>query len=142
MDHPSPPRSEVAHPGVHPTPDGAALAAPAGNNGGGAAPTLLVHDPSTVWHARATGGAGQSGDGGARPGTWRQAPATPRRLLEVLPAAFADTRPPLLYRMVKEAEQGHAPARIARSATYHANAFSCGFFYKAISRCIQWEPPR
>lgn len=69
------------------------------------------------------------------------APEPPRpRMQEVLPAQYLETRPPLMYRLVKESEATRTYARIAKSRIYRANAFSCTFFYKPISRClIEWE---
>lgn len=64
----------------------------------------------------------------------------PPRMLEVLPRKFMETRPPLMYRLINESDATKTYARIAKSRIYRANAFSCGFFYKPISRClIEWE---
>lgn len=66
--------------------------------------------------------------------------AEPPTLVEILPAQYQNTRPPLIYRLAKVSEPARPDGRIAESRTYHAKAFSCGFFYKPISRClIEWE---
>jgi hypothetical protein len=62
------------------------------------------------------------------------------RMLEALPPRYTETRPPLMYRLIKEAAPTRSTARIAKSWVYRANAFSCTFFYKPISRTlIEWE---
>lgn len=64
----------------------------------------------------------------------------PPTLLEILPAEYQTTRPPLLYRLSTVSEPARPDGRIAESRTYRARAFSCGFFYKPISRClVDWE---
>jgi len=66
--------------------------------------------------------------------------AAPKTLVEILPAQYASTRPPLIYRLSKVSEPSRAEGRIAESRVYRAKAFSCGFFYKPISRCVvDWE---
>jgi hypothetical protein len=73
---------------------------------------------------------------------WVPAPKPPT-LLEILPAEYETTRPPLLYRLSTVSEPGRPDGRIAESRTYRARAFSCGFFYKPISRClVEWEERR
>ena len=64
----------------------------------------------------------------------------PPTLLEILPAQYSSTRPPLLYRLSKVSEPARPDGRIARSRTYRAQAFSSGVFYKPVSRCVvEWE---
>jgi hypothetical protein len=66
--------------------------------------------------------------------------AKPPTLVEILPAQYQSTRPPLIYRLAKVSEPGQSEGRIAESRTYRAKAFSCNFFYKPISRClVEWE---
>ena len=75
-------------------------------------------------------------DAGAQ---WVPAPKPPS-LVEILPAEYETTRPPLIYRLSTVSEPGHAEGRIAQSRTYRAQAFSVGMFYKPISRClVDWE---
>jgi hypothetical protein len=70
---------------------------------------------------------------------WVPAPKPPT-LLEILPAEYETTRPPLLYRLSTVSEPGRPQGRIAESRTYRAKAFSCGMYYKAISRVLgDWE---
>lgn len=64
----------------------------------------------------------------------------PPTLVEILPAEYQTTRPPLLYRLATVSEPSRPDGRIAESRTYRAKAFSCGIFYKPISRClVDWE---
>ena len=64
----------------------------------------------------------------------------PPTLLEILPAQYSSTRPPLLYRLSRVSEPARPDGRIAQSRTYRAKAFSSGMFYKPVSRCIvEWE---
>jgi len=64
----------------------------------------------------------------------------PPTLIEILPAEYQTTRPPLLYRLSTVSEPSRPDGRIAESRTYRAKAFSCGVFYKPISRClVEWE---
>lgn len=64
----------------------------------------------------------------------------PPTLLEILPAQYSSTRPPLLYRLAKVSEPARPDGRIAKSRTYRAQAFSAGVFYKPVSRCVvEWE---
>jgi hypothetical protein len=64
----------------------------------------------------------------------------PPTLIEILPAEYQTTRPPLLYRLSTVSEPSKPDGRIAQSRTYRAKAFSCGVFYKPISRClVEWE---
>jgi hypothetical protein len=73
---------------------------------------------------------------------WVPAPKPPT-LLEILPAEYATTRPPLLYRLSSVSEPTLPDGRIGESRTYRAKAFSCGYFYKPISRCmVGWEDRR
>ena len=73
---------------------------------------------------------------------WTPAPKPPT-LTEILPAEYATTRPPLLYRLAKVSEPTKPDGRIAESKTYRAKAFSCGVFYKPISRIlVDWEDRR
>jgi hypothetical protein len=58
-------------------------------------------------------------------------------MLDVLPETYVEARPPLIYRIVREAERSPAPARISKSLEYRAHAFSCAFYHKPISRCIR-----
>lgn len=67
----------------------------------------------------------------------------PPTLIEILPAEYQTTRPPLLYRLSTVSEPSQPDGRIAQSRTYRAKAFSCGVFYKPISRClVEWEDRR
>lgn len=64
----------------------------------------------------------------------------PPTLLEILPAQYSSTRPPLLYRLAKVSEPARPDGRIAQSRIYRAKAFSSGVFYKPVSRClVEWE---
>jgi hypothetical protein len=64
----------------------------------------------------------------------------PRTFLEILPAQYETTRPPLIYRLSTVSEPSRPYGRIAQSRIYRAKAFSCLFFYKPISRClVDWE---
>jgi hypothetical protein len=64
----------------------------------------------------------------------------PPTLIEILPAEYQTTRPPLLYRLATVSEPARPDGRIAQSQTYRAKAFSCGVFYKPISRLlVDWE---
>jgi hypothetical protein len=64
----------------------------------------------------------------------------PPTLLEILPAQYSSTRPPLLYRLAKVSEPARPDGRIAQSRTYRAKAFSTGVFYKPVTRCVvEWE---
>ena len=64
----------------------------------------------------------------------------PPTLVEILPAEYQTTRPPLMYRLSTVSEPARPDGRIAESRTYRAKAFSCGVFYKPISRClVEWE---
>lgn len=64
----------------------------------------------------------------------------PPTLIEILPAEYQTTRPPLLYRLSTVLEPSQPEGRIAESRVYRARAFSCGLFYKPISRClVDWE---
>lgn len=64
----------------------------------------------------------------------------PPTLIEILPAEYQTTRPPLLYRLSTVSEPSRPDGRIGESRTYRAKAFSCGFFYKPISRVlVDWE---
>lgn len=64
----------------------------------------------------------------------------PPTLIEILPAEYQTTRPPLIYRLSTVSDPSRPDGRIAESRTYRAKAFSCGFFYKPISRClVEWE---
>lgn len=64
----------------------------------------------------------------------------PSRMLEALPERYLETRPPLMYRLVKESKVTRSYSRIAQSRDYRAKAFSCALFYKPISRClVEWE---
>jgi len=64
----------------------------------------------------------------------------PPTLLEILPEEYATTRPPLLYRLSTVSEPSRPEGRISESRTYRAKAFSCGLFYKPISRVmVDWE---
>ncbi len=66
--------------------------------------------------------------------------AKPPTLIEILPAEYQTTRPPLLYRLSTVSEPSRTDGRIGESRTYRARAFSCGVFYKPISRClVDWE---
>lgn len=70
---------------------------------------------------------------------WVPAPKPPT-LLEILPTEYETTRPPLLYRLSTVSEPGRPQGRIAESRTYRAKAFSCGMYYKPISRVlVDWE---
>jgi hypothetical protein len=61
-------------------------------------------------------------------------------MIDALPPQYTEVKPPLMYRLVKAEESGRAFGRIAESRTYRAKAFSCGFFYKPLSRCfVEWE---
>jgi hypothetical protein len=65
---------------------------------------------------------------------------SPLTFVEVLPPLYEDTRPPLIYRLAKVSEPSRGEGRIAESRVYRAKAFSCGSFYKLISRCVvDWE---
>jgi len=67
-------------------------------------------------------------------------PSRPRMIRE-LPAKYVESRPSLIYYMVRESEPSQAVARIGQSRTYRAKAFSCGFFYKPVSRyLVEWRP--
>ena len=64
----------------------------------------------------------------------------PPTLMEILPAQYSSTRPPLLYRLAKVSEPAQPDGRIAQSRTYRAKAFSAGMFYKPVTRCVvEWE---
>lgn len=64
----------------------------------------------------------------------------PPTLIELLPAEYQTTNPPLLYRMSTVSEASRPDGRIGESRTYRAHAFSCALFYKPISRClVGWE---
>lgn len=64
----------------------------------------------------------------------------PAKLIEILPAEYQTTNPPLIYRLSKVDEPSRPEGRIAVSRTYRAKAFSCGVFYKPISRfLIEWK---
>jgi hypothetical protein len=110
---------------------------PESNEAGGAAPPAEESTPVPEQAAAA-----------AEPVEYRQLSegiqyvpaAEPPTLVEILPAQYQNTRPPLIYRLAKVSEPARPDGRIAESKTYHAKAFSCGFFYKPISRClIEWE---
>lgn len=64
----------------------------------------------------------------------------PPTLVEILPAQYSSTRPPLLYRKAKASEPARPDGRIAQSRTYRAKAFSAGVFYKPVTRLlVEWE---
>lgn len=64
----------------------------------------------------------------------------PPTLLEILPAEYQTTNPPLIYRLSTVDDPSRPDGRIATSRTYRAKAFSCGFFYKPISRfLVEWD---
>ncbi len=113
-----------------------------------ASPVPPVHAAVTQVSPSA-GASGQAGyDPAAEPKEYRQLtdgaqylPAEqPPTLLEILPAQYKATRPPVLYRLSKVSEPSRPEGRIAESRTYRAKAFSCGMFYKPVSRClVDWE---
>jgi hypothetical protein len=64
----------------------------------------------------------------------------PPTLLEILPAEYQTTHPPLIYRLSTVSDPARPDGRIAESRTYRAKTFSCGSFYKPISRTlVEWE---
>lgn len=64
----------------------------------------------------------------------------PPTLVEILPAEYQTTNPPLIYRLSTVDEPSRPEGRIAVSRTYRAKAFSCGIFYKPISRfLVEWK---
>lgn len=64
----------------------------------------------------------------------------PPTLVELLPAEYQTTNPPLLYRMASVSDPTRPDGRIGESKVYRAHAFSCALFYKPISRClVAWE---
>jgi hypothetical protein len=67
-------------------------------------------------------------------------PETPESpaFLSVLPPAFAETRLPVPYRLLRSAEVGGGPAsRYARSEAYRAAGFACQPFHRPLTKLLR-----
>lgn len=63
-----------------------------------------------------------------------ESPEIPR-FLDVVPAAFAETRPPLVYQLLTGTLPGdRTPHRYVRSDAYHAEGYACQPFHRPLSK--------
>ncbi len=59
------------------------------------------------------------------------------RFLDVVPPAFGETRPPLVYQVLTGTPPGdRAPHRYVRSEAYHAQGYACQPFHRPLSKPI------
>jgi hypothetical protein len=57
--------------------------------------------------------------------------------LAALPAAFAESRPPVVYQVLRGVEPGGGtPYRYARSAPYRAEGYACHPFHRPLTKLL------
>jgi hypothetical protein len=57
--------------------------------------------------------------------------------LSVVPPAFAETRPPLVYQVLRGVEPGNnTPHRYTRSEAYRAEGYACHPFHRPITKLL------
>lgn len=65
-----------------------------------------------------------------------ETPEAPK-FLSVVPPAFGETRPPLVYQVLTGTEVGNrTPHRYARSEAYRAQGYACHGFHRPLSKLL------